>query len=285
MSLAPKLVVIEGGLAAEEPPVIPPARDTDRIYLPATPTRPGDFAHFVAVSLTLHAAIVAGCIAWNLFGEERASGGTEELVVIEGVNVVMLDQLESTPSPLAEAAEIETSDEAAPVEETELAAVAPTEMAPPAEDVAETPPEAAAEARPPAEARVVPDEAVEPAPEAEAEAATPAAEDEPAAEAEDLAVSADATATPVGRARSPLPKSFPPKRLRRPSKTGLPLPCRRRSGRSRSLTRRQSRTSRRSRPRRRRPKLHATMSRSLWSRIRSSRPSPRRRWPRRRNRW
>jgi protein TonB len=195
MSLAPNLVIIEGGLTAEEPPVIPPARDADRIYLPATPTRPGDFAHFVAVSLTLHAAIVAGCIAWNFFGEERASGGTEELVVIEGVNVVMLDQLESTPSPLAEAEEIETSDEATPVEETELAAIARAEMAPPAEDIAETPPEAAAEARPPVEARVVPDEAVEPA--AKAEAATPVAEDEPAAEAEDLAVAADETATPV----------------------------------------------------------------------------------------
>jgi protein TonB len=197
MSLAPNLVIIEGGLTAEEPPVIPPARDADRIYLPATPTRPGDFAHFVAVSLTLHAAIVAGCIAWNFFGEERASGGTEELVVIEGVNVVMLDQLESTPSPLAEAEEIETSDEATPVEETELAAIARAEMAPPAEDIAETPPEAAAEARPPVEARVVPDEAVEPAPAAKAEAATPVAEDEPAAEAEDLAVAADETATPV----------------------------------------------------------------------------------------
>jgi protein TonB len=232
MSLAPKLVIIEGGLTAEEPPVIPPAGDADRLYLPATPTRAGDFAHLVAVSLTIHAAILAGCLAWSVFGEERASGGTEELVVIEGVDVVMLDQLPSAPSPLVEAAEIETDDEA-PVEETELAAVAPEVTIPPTEDVAETPPDpaetAADEARPTVEALATPDHVVEPAPTpaaetppvappdeahevaeatvpaagtsevpaAKTEAATPVPEDKPAARTEDLSVAADDAATPI----------------------------------------------------------------------------------------
>jgi protein TonB len=170
MSLAPKLVVIEGGLTATEPPVVPPAGDADRLYLPAAPTRAGDFAHLVAVSLTIHAVILAGSLAWNLFGEERASGGTEELVVIEGVNVVMLDQLPSAPSPLVEAAGIETSDEAAPVEETELTAVAAADVAPPMEDASETP---AAKATPPVEAPVTPDQAVASALEAEAPPLSP----------------------------------------------------------------------------------------------------------------
>ena len=199
MSLASKLVVIDGGLTGAEAPVISPAGDADRIYLPATPTRAGDFAHLVAVSLTIHAVILAGALAWNVFGEERASGGTEELVVIEGVNVVMLDQLPSTPSPLVEASEIETNEDAAPVEETELADVASV-------DVAETPPDPAkamdVEARPPVEAPVTPDQAAEPAPTLAAETPAVSPTDESREVVEATAPDADVERGAPGESRS-----------------------------------------------------------------------------------
>ena len=122
MSAAPLLRVIDGGLSvtAEARP-LPRPHDGDRLYPAFKPGGAGAFIHVAAVSLILHGALIAASVAWNPFGEERAAGGLEELIVIEGVDVVLLDQMENAPSPLAEAQEIETADAAEPVTETEVA--------------------------------------------------------------------------------------------------------------------------------------------------------------------
>src|SRR3990167_11091622 len=122
MSAAPLLRVIDGGLSVTEEaqPLLRP-NDGDRLYPIFKPGGGGAFIHVAAVSLILHGALIAASIEWNPFGEERADGGLEELIVIEGVDVVLLDQMENAPSLLAEAEEIEAADAAEPVTETEAA--------------------------------------------------------------------------------------------------------------------------------------------------------------------
>jgi protein TonB len=122
MSAAPLLRVIDGGLSVtEEAPPLPRPHDGDRLYPALKSGGGGAFVHVAAVSLILHGALIAASVAWNPFGEERAAGGLEELIVIEGVDVTLLDQMENAPSPLAEAQEIEAADAAEPVTETEVA--------------------------------------------------------------------------------------------------------------------------------------------------------------------
>jgi protein TonB len=126
MSSAPALKIIEGGRIADRTaPSLPAVHDSERLYPVFDAGGRGAFFHVIAVSLILHGAVVAAAIGWNLFGEERAIGGSEEAIVIEGIEIVLLDQMPNAPSPLVEAQAIETPDIAEPVEEAETAA--PTE--------------------------------------------------------------------------------------------------------------------------------------------------------------
>jgi TonB family protein len=105
-------------------------------------------------SLLLHAAIVAVAMWQNPFGEERAAGGTDELVTIEGVTVEMVDSLPSeggsaatpTEGKLMEPAEAApTAEELATLtEETDAVAEvkeAPAAAPPPEPEVTFVPPE------------------------------------------------------------------------------------------------------------------------------------------------
>jgi protein TonB len=126
MSSAPALRIIEGGRPENGPaPTLPPVRDSERLYPVFDMGGRGAFIHVAVVSLIVHGAMIAAAVNWDLFGEERASGGSEEEIVIEGIEVVLLDQLPNAPSPPLEATAIEEAEIAEPVEETE--AVAPTE--------------------------------------------------------------------------------------------------------------------------------------------------------------
>lgn len=108
------------------------------------------FRPALIASLILHAGVAAAILCWAEIGEERAAGGTDDLVVLQGASIELLDSL---PSLLVEARVVESSEPApearddAPVAEavtptvTRIADVAPMADAAPAAtmDPADTP--------------------------------------------------------------------------------------------------------------------------------------------------
>jgi periplasmic protein TonB len=125
MPSMPTLKVIDGGRATDgRAPSAPPAIAGERLYpIFAAIDRRGAFLHVVAVSLILHGAAIFAAVGWGFFGEERVAGGSEELVIIEGIDVVLLDQV---PSPLAEAGPVDESDVVDPAPATEARSMAAT---------------------------------------------------------------------------------------------------------------------------------------------------------------
>lgn len=125
MPSAPTLKVIDGGRAtAGQAPPVPPAIESERLFpiLAAAGSRDA-FYRVVAVSLILHGTVLLASVGWNFIGEERVAGGSEDMVVIEGVDVILLDKMPSVPAPLAEAREIDESDVAEALPSTDTSAI------------------------------------------------------------------------------------------------------------------------------------------------------------------
>lgn len=112
MSSAPKLRVIEGGRAVSSPaPSLPPAIGNERLYpISASIDRRGAFFLVVAASLIFHGIVLLASVDWNILGEERVAGGSGEDIVVDGIDVILVDQVPSVPPPLSEAREITEND-------------------------------------------------------------------------------------------------------------------------------------------------------------------------------
>jgi len=148
---APKLRVIEGGLAREAPR-LPGLAESDRLVLPAPPVRERLILALFAGFLLLHVAVVAAVMNLGLFGEPEGSA-------VEEISVELFDA-----APLAAAPAVESADAARPVEADAAAApVDGSESLAVVDDVADAPTEDAS-ARPvaPATALPVADETVRP---------------------------------------------------------------------------------------------------------------------------
>lgn len=192
---APKLRVIEGGLAREAPR-LPGLAESDRLVLPAPPVRERLILALFAGFLLLHVAVVAAVMNLGLFGEPEGSA-------VEEISVELFDA-----APLAAAPAVGSADAARPVEADAAAApVDGTESVLVVDDVADAPTEDAS-ARPvaPATALPVADETVPPSvAEGLPDDAVPkAAETEPTLQANERAaagpapVTADAAEMSVG---------------------------------------------------------------------------------------
>jgi len=192
---APKLRVIEGGLAREAPR-LPGLAESDRLVLPAPPVRERLILALFAGFLLLHVAVVAAVMNLGLFGEPEGSA-------VEEISVELFDA-----APLAAAPAVESADAARPVEADAAAApVDGSESLAVVDDVADAPTEDAS-ARPVAPATALP-VADETAPPSGAEglpddAVPKAAETEPTLQANERAaagpapVTADAAEMSVG---------------------------------------------------------------------------------------
>ena len=192
---APKLRVIEGGLAREAPR-LPGLAENDRLVLPAPPVRERLILALFAGFLLLHVAVVAAVMNLGLFGEPEGSA-------VEEISVELFDAPPPAAAPAVESADavrpVEADAAAAPVDGTESVLVV--------DDVADAPTEDAS-ARPgaPATALPVADETVRPSgAEGLPDDAVPtAAETEPTLQANERAaagpapVTADAAEMAVG---------------------------------------------------------------------------------------
>lgn len=88
-----------------------------------------------AISIAVHGAIIAWGMQWRAEDEARAEGGSEDLLIAEGVSVVLIDSIASDASEGSEAPPEATAVTEAPpadvVAETELAAISePLEIEP-----------------------------------------------------------------------------------------------------------------------------------------------------------
>ncbi len=77
----------------------------------------------MAASLMLHGAVLLASFDWEFLGEERVTGGGDEVVVIEGIDVILLDRMPVVAQPLAEARQISASDAAEAMPPADVAAV------------------------------------------------------------------------------------------------------------------------------------------------------------------
>lgn len=126
MSSTPLLRVIDGGgPEAGRAPALPPARESERLFPDFHKGRYDAFIYVVAVSLVLHGVIILGSTIWNDAGEERAAGGSDEEIVIEGIDVVLFDQMPNVASPLVEAPEIRDAEVAESLAADDVALLAP----------------------------------------------------------------------------------------------------------------------------------------------------------------
>ena len=144
-----------------------------------------------AASFAVHAAVLLWMAITGIFGEERTAGAADDLVLIEGIPVELI---ESAPVPEAppteEAAETEAAEAESPPEPVEDIAEPPLKAEPVAEpepEVAAVPepaPDTAPETLPPPEAETgelpARPETATAAPEADEAAPTETAEDSPA---------------------------------------------------------------------------------------------------------
>jgi periplasmic protein TonB len=131
MSSAPALKIIEGGRIEDRAVPSLAVADSVRLYPVFDTGRRGAFLHIIAVSLILHGVIIAAALNWNLFDEERAIGGSNEAIVIEGVEIVLLNQMPNSPSPLAKATAIDAPDIAVEDIETRNSTAEPATESPP----------------------------------------------------------------------------------------------------------------------------------------------------------
>jgi protein TonB len=123
MPSAPLLKVIEGGRAETGPaPLIPPAVESERLY-PIFASGRDWFLPVMVASLMLHGAALLAAFDWEFPGEERVTGGSDEVVVVEGIDVILLDRMPSVAQPLAQAREISDSDVAEAMPAADVAAV------------------------------------------------------------------------------------------------------------------------------------------------------------------
>ena len=148
MSPAPRLRLVVGGdPATDTVPPVPPTVASERPFPVFITGRNWGFVHVVAVSLILHGGLIAASTQWIKAGEERAAGGSDDEIVIEGVDFILLDQMPSTAAALVEAPEITDADINEAPAETKVAAIAarepvdiPTDRAAPvADDIAAGP--------------------------------------------------------------------------------------------------------------------------------------------------
>lgn len=122
----PLLRIVDGGGAkADAAPAVARAHESERLFPDFYKGGHGVFLHVVAVSLILHGALILGPSLWSDAGDERAAGGSDEEIVIEGIDVVLFDQVPNVASPLVEAPEIPDADEAEAVAEADAALVEP----------------------------------------------------------------------------------------------------------------------------------------------------------------
>jgi protein TonB len=161
---APKLRVIEGGLAREAPR-LPGVEENDRLVLPAPPIRDRQIAALFVGLLSLHLAILAAVMNLSLFGEPDGNA-------IDSVSVEVVDALPPAPAPSIEATgtaqPVDADAAAPPVDDTQppvlvddVADVA-TEDAPARPVVAGTALPVADEAAPAAAERATPSEMASP---------------------------------------------------------------------------------------------------------------------------
>lgn len=123
-----KLRLIDGGggprLAAKSAPAVANARAEERVPPPRAGWASARVTMAVAFSLAVHAAVIWWGMHWHAEQEARAEGGNGATEVIEGVSVILLDSMLSTPAPETLSEAVAVADASAVVAVADRSAVA-----------------------------------------------------------------------------------------------------------------------------------------------------------------
>ena len=104
---------------ADAAPAVSAVVTDDRLGLP-TPAERSPFLIVLAASLIVHLGLLAYATYRSVTGDERSEGGSEEMILIDGMTVELLDSMPSAPQ-LAGAEAVTETETAEPVEKIEPA--------------------------------------------------------------------------------------------------------------------------------------------------------------------